>query len=231
MNNKLFICVGALLFFSASPVRSSDDFDFGLGDSSAPEVIIPTQDVKPDNKSAQPEPDSAEISHAAEKMMAPSDDALSYFAQALRLDINQMAEAKKISDEGQKKRDSLLRSVSMIKKQAAEYEKNELEKFRQILRPEQNEQFEKLLNEYNKRRVEMGVLPVNVIAYYHNNMENVGVALNGGLKEYKNKIPQQIIQPSKNNAIYPEADVNMVDDFDLNEDIFGFDDDFLIEDL
>ena len=229
MKNKLFVCVGALLFFSALPVKSSDDLDFGLGDSSAPEVIIPAQDVKTDNKRAKTELDMAEIPHAAEEMMAPSDDAVSYFAQALHLDISQMTEAKKISDEGQKMRDSLLHSIFTIKKQAAEYEKNELEKFRQVLRPEQNAQFEKLLAEYNKRRVEMGVLPVNVVAYYHDNMEKVDAALHDRLKEYQDKKSQQAAQPSLNNVKSPEADAKMVDDFDLNADIFGLDDDFLIE--
>ena len=82
------------------------------------------------------------------------EDEMSYYIENLNLTTQQMAEAKKISNDGILKQKQLLMNLYFIRKQAREIEIENLNKFKAILDEEQKNQLDKLMKLQDKKRYE-----------------------------------------------------------------------------
>lgn len=100
------------------------------------------------------EPQSIEKTEEKETRFKNIEDEMSYYIENLNLTTQQMAEAKKISNDGILKQKQLLMNLYFIRKQAREIEMENLDKFKAILNAEQKVQLEQLIKLQNKQRYE-----------------------------------------------------------------------------
>lgn len=100
------------------------------------------------------EPASIEETEEKETRFKNIEDEMSYYIENLNLTTQQMAEAKKISNDGILKQKQLLMNLYFIRKQAREIEMENLDKFKAILNAEQKVQLEQLIKLQNKQRYE-----------------------------------------------------------------------------
>lgn len=98
----------------------------------------------------------------AKQEIADNNYSLSFFAQRMDLDLDQLDKARKFSEEDRMKRESLLKSIYMLRDQSRELEQQSIDKFKSILRPEQLAVFEELRKEQLAYRQNYDVLSGNV---------------------------------------------------------------------
>ena len=94
--------------------------------------------------------------------IANNNYSLSYFTQRMDLTLEQLDEAKKLSEEDKMKRESLLKSIYMLRDQSREMEQESLDNFRNLLTAEQLAVFEELREEQLKYRANYDVLEGNL---------------------------------------------------------------------
>ncbi len=94
--------------------------------------------------------------------IANNNYSLSYFTQRMDLTLEQLDEAKKLSEEDKMKRESLLKSIYMLRDQSRELEQESLDNFRNLLTAEQLAVFEELREEQLEYRANYDVLEGNL---------------------------------------------------------------------
>ena len=98
----------------------------------------------------------------AKQEIADNNYSLSFFTQRMDLSLDQLDQAKKFSEEDRMKRESLLKSIYMLRDQSRELEQQSLEKFKGLLNAEQLAVFEELRKEQKNYRDKYDVLAGNV---------------------------------------------------------------------
>lgn len=98
----------------------------------------------------------------AKQEIADNNYSLSFFTQRMDLSLDQLDQAKKFSEEDRLKRESLLKSIYMLRDQSRELEQQSLEKFKGLLNAEQLAVFEELRKEQKNYRDKYDVLAGNV---------------------------------------------------------------------
>ncbi len=121
----------------------------------------------------------------AKQEIADNNYSLSFFVQRMDLDLDQLDKAKQFSDEDRLKRDSLLRSIYMLREQSRELEQQSLEKFKGILTPGQLAVFEELRKEQVNYRDKYDVLAGSVEQLVHREESNIAAYEEELAKELK----------------------------------------------
>ena len=98
----------------------------------------------------------------AKQEIADNNYSLSFFTQRMDLSLDQLDQAKKFSEEDRLKRESLLKSIYMLRDQSRELEQQSLEKFKGLLNAEQLAVFEELRKEQKNYRDKYDILAGNV---------------------------------------------------------------------
>lgn len=116
-----------------------------------------------DTENEKKEPKKKEFLSAEDKAkqeIADNNYSLSFFVQRMDLTLDQLDAAKKLSTEDKLKRESLLKSIYILRTQSRELEEKSLNNFKNLLTPEQLAIFEELrkeqLNYRNKYDVMAG---------------------------------------------------------------------------
>ena len=98
----------------------------------------------------------------AKQEIADNNYSLSFFTQRMDLSLDQLDQAKKFSEEDRLKRESLLKSIYMLRDQSRELEQQSLEKFKGLLNAEQLAVFEELRKEQKNYRDKYDIMAGNV---------------------------------------------------------------------
>lgn len=98
----------------------------------------------------------------AKQELADNNYSLSFFTQRMELSLDQLDQAKKFSEEDRLKRESLLKSIYMLRDQSRELEQQSIDKFKGLLTPEQLAVFEELRKEQLAYRNNYDVLAGNI---------------------------------------------------------------------
>lgn len=120
-------------------------------------------DANEDSEEAKPEKKAFLTPEAvAKQQIADNNYSLSFFTERMDLELEQLDKAKKFSEEDKMKRESLLKSIYMLRDQSRDLEQESLDKFKSLLTPEQLKVFEELRAEQLKYRANYDVLAGNV---------------------------------------------------------------------
>lgn len=131
--------------------------------------VVATQNATPDkneiqNKTSDNEQNKILITPEAKAKQEIADNnySLSFFTQKMDLNLEQLDKAKKFSEEDRMKRESLLKSIYMLREQSRELEQQSIEKFKSLLTPEQLAVFEELRNEQLAYRQNYDIFSGNI---------------------------------------------------------------------
>ena len=126
-------------------------------------VVIETKNADNENEAQEPQNEVFLTSEAkAKQEIADNNYSLSFFTQRMDLSLDQLDQAKKFSEEDRLKRESLLKSIYMLRDQSRELEQESLEKFKGLLNAEQLAVFEELRKEQKNYRDKYDILAGNV---------------------------------------------------------------------
>lgn len=126
-------------------------------------VVIETKNADNENEVQEPQNEVFLTPEAkAKQEIADNNYSLSFFTQRMDLSLDQLDQAKKFSEEDRMKRESLLKSIYMLRDQSRELEQQSLEKFKGLLNAEQLAVFEELRKEQKNYRDKYDVLAGNV---------------------------------------------------------------------
>ncbi len=126
-------------------------------------VVIETKNTDNENEVQEPQNEVFLTPEAkAKQEIADNNYSLSFFTQRMDLSLDQLDQAKKFSEEDRLKRESLLKSIYMLRDQSRELEQQSLEKFKGLLNAEQLAVFEELRKEQKNYRDKYDVLAGNV---------------------------------------------------------------------
>ena len=126
-------------------------------------VVIETKNTDNENEVQEPQNEVFLTPEAkAKQEIADNNYSLSFFTQRMDLSLDQLDQAKKFSEEDRLKRESLLKSIYMLRDQSRELEQESLEKFKGLLNAEQLAVFEELRKEQKNYRDKYDVLAGNV---------------------------------------------------------------------
>lgn len=210
------LMLSTVLILSANQAQCED---FGLEDTPKPQVGAPTAKIGSFKKAPMQTPKDLTVDDIED------DDTVSYFAQKLNLNIEQMAAAKKLSDEGRLQREALLHSIYALRKQALDFENEEISKFVAILNDNQKKEFNNLLEAQNKRREKMGILSLDIVDKYEDEMARIEAMRDSNYREYeewkrtraRREQEEKTPQENRNDDYYRSQDYD-------DDNLFGFDD-------
>ena len=123
------------------------------------EVAVEAKNTDSESETQEPQ---NEVFLTPEAEIADNNYSLSFFTQRMDLSLDQLDQAKKFSEEDRLKRESLLKSIYMLRDQSRELEQQSLEKFKGLLNAEQLAVFEELRKEQKNYRDKYDVLAGNV---------------------------------------------------------------------
>lgn len=152
-----FLCAFAV--FSANCVKADN-----IKNAQQQKVVSQEKNIS-DDKATEATQEQDEFITAEERKkqeIADNNYSLSYFTQNMELSLEQLDEAKKLSQEDKMKRESLLQSIYMLRDQSRELEQESIDKFKKLLNPKQLAVFEELRKEQLKYRSNYDVLDGSV---------------------------------------------------------------------
>lgn len=127
------------------------------------EVAVEAKNADSESENQEPQNEVFLTPEAkAKQEIADNNYSLSFFTQRMDLSLDQLDQAKKFSEEDRLKRESLLKSIYMLRDQSRELEQQSLEKFKGLLNAEQLAVFEELRKEQKNYRDKYDVLAGNV---------------------------------------------------------------------
>ena len=127
------------------------------------EVAVEAKNADSESETQEPQNEVFLTPEAkAKQEIADNNYSLSFFTQRMDLSLDQLDQAKKFSEEDRMKRESLLKSIYMLRDQSRELEQQSLEKFKGLLNAEQLAVFEELRKEQKNYRDKYDVLAGNV---------------------------------------------------------------------
>ncbi len=131
----------------------------------ASEVQISDTETPTDTENEEKEPKKKEFLSAEDKAkqeIADNNYSLSFFVQRMDLTLDQLDAAKKLSSEDKLKRESLLKSIYILRTQSRKLEETSLNNFKNLLSPEQLAVFEELRKEQLNYRSKYDVMAGNI---------------------------------------------------------------------
>lgn len=157
----------AILSISQSYAQTENEKQNNQQQTAEESVVAPQENINQDKteteSGAESEPEVFLSEEAkAKQEIADNNYSLSFFTQRMDLDLDQLDKAKKFSEEDKMKRESLLKSIYMLRDQSRELEQQSIDKFKSLLKPEQLAVFEELRKEQLAYRQNYDVLAGNV---------------------------------------------------------------------
>lgn len=159
--------LSSLVFISAGYAQTADvaavsETDVVSQDSTEEKIVDQNKKPAENDKVKQTKEDFLTPEEKAKQAIANNNYSLSFFTQRMDLELAQLDQAKRFSEEDRMKRESLLKSVFMLREQSRELEQQSIEKFKSILKPEQLAVFEELRREQLAYRQNYDVFAGNV---------------------------------------------------------------------
>ncbi len=114
---------------------------------------IPNMEEETPAAAENEDADKAEIEqniNDMQKQLEQNQEELSYYIKNLNLQASQLDAAKEISEEGRLRQMQLMQNIEQLQQQVNNLEQKNLDKFKGILSPEQQELFNKLQEVYAK---------------------------------------------------------------------------------
>ena len=159
----LTVALSLIIMASASAQVAEQNQTAPVVEEQKTEVAVEAKNADSESETQEPQNEVFLTPEAkAKQEIADNNYSLSFFTQRMDLSLDQLDQAKKFSEEDRMKRESLLKSIYMLREQSRELEQQSLEKFKGLLNAEQLAVFEELRNEQKNYRDKYDVLAGNV---------------------------------------------------------------------
>ena len=159
----LTVALSLIIMASASAQVVEQNQTAPVVEEQKTEVAVEAKNADSESETQEPQNEVFLTPEAkAKQEIADNNYSLSFFTQRMDLSLDQLDQAKKFSEEDRMKRESLLKSIYMLREQSRELEQQSLEKFKGLLNAEQLAVFEELRKEQKNYRDKYDVLAGNV---------------------------------------------------------------------
>lgn len=159
----LTVALSLIIMASASAQVAEQNQMSPVVEEQKTEVAVEAKNADSESETQEPQNEVFLTPEAkAKQEIADNNYSLSFFTQRMDLSLDQLDQAKKFSEEDRMKRESLLKSIYMLREQSRELEQQSLEKFKGLLNAEQLAVFEELRKEQKNYRDKYDVLAGNV---------------------------------------------------------------------
>ena len=159
----LTVALSLIIMASASAQVAEQNQTAPVVEEQKTEVAVEAKNADSEREPKEPQNEVFLTPEAkAKQEIADNNYSLSFFTQRMDLSLDQLDQAKKFSEEDRMKRESLLKSIYMLRDQSRELEQQSLEKFKGLLNAEQLAVFEELRKEQKNYRDKYDVLAGNV---------------------------------------------------------------------
>lgn len=159
----LTVALSLIIMASASAQVAEQNQTAPVVEEQKTEVAVEAKNADSESETQEPQNEVFLTPEAkAKQEIADNNYSLSFFTQRMDLSLDQLDQAKKFSEEDRMKRESLLKSIYMLREQSRELEQQSLEKFKGLLNAEQLAVFEELRKEQKNYRDKYDVLAGNV---------------------------------------------------------------------
>ena len=159
----LTVALSLIIMASASAQVAEQNQTAPVVEEQKTEVAVEAKNADSEQEPQEPQNEVILTPEAkAKQEIADNNYSLSFFTQRMDLSLDQLDQAKKISEKDRMKRESLLKSIYMLREQSRELEQQSLEKFKGLLNAEQLAVFEELRKEQKNYRDKYDVLAGNV---------------------------------------------------------------------
>ena len=159
----LTVALSLIIMASASAQVAEQNQTAPVVEEQKTEVAVEAKNADSEQEPQEPQNEVFLTPEAkAKQEIADNNYSLSFFTQRMDLSLDQRDQAKKISEKDRMKRESLLKSIYMLREQSRELEQQSLEKFKGLLNAEQLAVFEELRKEQKNYRDKYDVLAGNV---------------------------------------------------------------------
>ena len=159
----LTVALSLIIMASASAQVAEQNQTAPVVEEQKTEVAVEAKNADSEQEPQEPQNEVFLTPEAkAKQEIADNNYSLSFFTQRMDLSLDQLDQAKKISEKDRLKRESLLKSIYMLRDQSRELEQQSLEKFKGLLNAEQLAVFEELRKEQKNYRDKYDVLAGNV---------------------------------------------------------------------
>ena len=159
----LTVALSLIIMASASAQVAEQNQTAPVVEEQKTEVAVEAKNADSESETQEPQNEVFLTPEAkAKQEIADNNYSLSFFTQRMDLSLDQLDQAKKISEKDRLKRESLLKSIYMLREQSRELEQQSLEKFKDLLNAEQLAVFEELRKEQKNYRDKYDVLAGNV---------------------------------------------------------------------
>ena len=159
----LTVALSLIIMASASAQVAEQNQTAPVVEEQKTEVAVEAKNADSEQEPQEPQNEVFLTPEAkAKQEIADNNYSLSFFTQRMDLSLDQLDQAKKISEKDRMKRESLLKSIYMLREQSRELEQQSLEKFKGLLNAEQLAVFEELRKEQKNYRDKYDVLAGNV---------------------------------------------------------------------
>lgn len=159
----LTVALSLIIMASASAQVAEQNQTAPVVEEQKTEVAVEAKNADSEQEPQEPQNEVFLTPEAkAKQEIADNNYSLSFFTQRMDLSLDQLDQAKKISEKDRLKRESLLKSIYMLREQSRELEQQSLEKFKGLLNAEQLAVFEELRKEQKNYRDKYDVLAGNV---------------------------------------------------------------------
>ena len=159
----LTVALSLIIMASASAQVAEQNQTAPVVEEQKTEVAVEAKNADSESETQEPQNEVFLTPEAkAKQEIANNNYSLSFFTQRMDLSLDQLDQAKKFSEEDRMKRESLLKSIYMLREQSRELEQQSLEKFKGLLNAEQLAVFEELRKEQKNYRDKYDVLAGNV---------------------------------------------------------------------
>ena len=159
----LTVALSLIIMANASAQVAEQNQTAPVVEEQKTEVAVEAKNADSESETQEPQNEVFLTPEAkAKQEIADNNYSLSFFTQRMDLSLDQLDQAKKFSEEDRLKRESLLKSIYMLRDQSRELEQQSLEKFKGLLNAEQLAVFEELRKEQKNYRDKYDVLAGNV---------------------------------------------------------------------